>query len=170
MEPKRADQLADSDRREPQKHEFQQTHHTVLRPTGATCSPITNPFGPIGAPSANSPPVQFSLRGRYAWTLDTYNAFVQLGATHTGHSFTQAGSNPTIGTGAISTARLRFEDPTYTTYDASLGVAKDAWSTTLYAQNLSNSSASVFTNSDQFIVAQTLLRPRMIGLTFGYKF
>ncbi|MDP9065256.1 MAG: TonB-dependent receptor, partial [Pseudomonadota bacterium] len=139
-------------------------------PTGAACTPITNPFGPIGAPSANSPPVQFSLRGRYAWTLDTYNAFVQFGATHTGHSFTQAGSNPTIGTGAISTARLRFEDPAYTTYDASLGVAKDAWSATLYAQNLSNSNASVFTNSDQFIVAQTVLRPRVIGLTFGYKF
>ena len=139
--------------------------------SGTNCSPITNPFGPIGAPSANSPPIQFSLRARYEWSIDEYNAFAQLGANHSGHSFTQAGSNPAISTGsAVSTGRLRFEDPAYTTYDASLGVAKDAWNAQLYAQNLSNSHASVFTNTDQFIVAQTVLRPRVIGVSFGYKF
>ncbi len=139
--------------------------------TGANCAPITNPFGPIGAPSANSPPIQFSLRARYEWSMNTYNAFVQFGATHTGHSFTQAGSNPTLAAGgAVSTGRLRFEDPAYTIYDASLGVAKDAWNVHAYVQNLSNSNASVFTNTDQFIVAQTVLRPRVMGVGFGYKF
>ncbi len=139
--------------------------------TGANCAPITNPFGPIGAPSANSPPIQFSLRARYQWSMSTYNAFVQFGATHTGHSFTQAGSNPTLAAGgAVSTGRLRFEDPAYTIYDASLGVAKDAWNVHAYVQNLSNSNASVFTNTDQFIVAQTVLRPRVMGVGFGYKF
>jgi iron complex outermembrane receptor protein len=139
--------------------------------TGANCAPITNPFGPIGAPSANSPPIQFSLRARYEWSISTYNAFVQFGATHTGHSFTQAGSNPTLAAGgAVSTGRLRFEDPAYTIYDASLGVAKDAWNVHAYVQNLSNSNASVFTNTDQFIVAQTVLRPRVMGVGFGYKF
>jgi outer membrane receptor protein involved in Fe transport len=139
--------------------------------TGANCTPITNPFGPIGSPSANSPPIQFSLRARYDWTLAAYNAFVQFGASHTGHSFTQAGSNPTIASsGTVSTGRLRFEDPAYTTYDASLGVAKDAWSAHVYVQNLTNSNASLFTNTDQFIVAQTVLRPRVIGAAFGYKF
>jgi hypothetical protein len=37
-------------------------------------------------------------------------------------------------------------------------------------ENLSNSNASVFTNTDQFIVAQTVVRPRVIGASFGYKF
>jgi len=139
--------------------------------TGANCAPITNPFGPVGSPSANSPPIQFSLRARYEWALANYNAFVQFGATHTGHSFTQAGSNPTLAAGgAVSTGRLRFEDPAYTTYDASLGVAKDAWNVRAYVQNLSNSNASVFTNTDQFIVAQTVLRPRVIGVALGFKF
>ena len=139
--------------------------------TGANCSPVTDPFGPIGSPSANSPPIQFSLRARYDWNMNDYDAFVQFGATHAGHSFTQAGSNPAIATGGIvTTDRLRFEDPAYSTYDASLGVAKDAWNAQLYGQNLSNSNASVFTNSDQFIVAQTALRPRIIGVSFGYKF
>ena len=60
------------------------------------CAPITNPFGPIGAPSADAPPIQFSLRARYEWTYGDYLPFVQAGLSHTGHSFTQAGANPTI--------------------------------------------------------------------------
>ena len=65
---------------------------------------------------------------------------------------------------------MRFENPAYTTYDASIGVAKDAWYVNLYGENLSNSNASVFVSTDQFIVAQTPLRPRVLGATFGYKF
>src|SRR5262249_37636324 len=87
--------------------------------TGANCAPVTNPYGPIGSPSANAPPIQFSLRARYEWTLaGGYVPYIQFGATHSGHSFTQAGSNPTIAeAGAITTGRLRFENPAYTTYD-----------------------------------------------------
>jgi len=139
--------------------------------TGANCAPITNPFGPIGSPSANAPPIQFSLRARYEWTVAGYTPFVQFDATHSGHSFTQAGSNPTIAqAGAVSTGRLRFENPAHTTYDASFGVAKDAWYATVYGENLSNSNVSTFISTDQFIVAQTPLRPRILGASFGYKF
>ena len=97
--------------------------------------------------------------------------FIQVAATHSGHSFTQAGSNPTIAdTGSVTTGRLRFENPAYTTYDASIGVSKDPWIVTVYGENLSNSNKSVFVSTDQFIVAQTPLRPRILGLSFGYKF
>jgi iron complex outermembrane recepter protein len=138
---------------------------------GGTCTPISNLFGPVGSPTANSPPIQFSLRARYDWTVDSYNAYAQLGASHTGQSFTQAGANPSISAnGAINSNSLRFEDPAYTTYDASCGVAKNAWHVRAYAQNLSNSHASVFTNSAQFVVAETPLRPRVIGVDFGYNF
>jgi iron complex outermembrane recepter protein len=139
--------------------------------TGANCGPVTNPFGPIGSPSANAPPIQFSLRARYDWNVVDYKPFIQVAATHTGHSFTQAGSNPTIAqAGGITTGRLRFENPAYTTYDASFGVAKDAWNVMAYVENLSNSHASTFTSTDQFIVEETPLRPRIIGVTIGYKF
>jgi len=40
----------------------------------------------------------------------------------------------------------------------------------VYGENLSNSNASTFVSTDQFIVAQTPLRPRVLGLSFGYKF
>ena len=139
--------------------------------TGANCSAVTNPFGPIGSPSANAPPIQFSMRARYDWNMGDYTPFVQAGASHTGHSFTQAGSNPTIAqAGGVTTGRLRFENPAYTTFDASIGVAKDQWNAMIYGENLGDSHASTFTSTDQFIVEETPLRPRVIGLNFGYKF
>ncbi len=135
-----------------------------------TCTPITNPFGPVGSPTADAPPLQFSVRARYEWSFREYNSFAQFGVSHTGHSFTQAGSNPTFaGSSNISTSRLRFENPAYTSLAASIGIAKDAWNVMLFGENLSNSHAATFTSTDQFIVAQTPLRPRVLGLSFGYK-
>ena len=52
--------------------------------------------------------------------------------------------------------------------DASIGVAKDAWYVNVYGENISNSNASVFVSTDQFIIAQTPLRPRVIGASVGY--
>jgi outer membrane receptor protein involved in Fe transport len=141
--------------------------------TGANCVDISqlNPFGPFGSPSANAPPIQFSLRARYDWNIGGYTPFVQFGASHSGHSFTQAGANPLFKAGgAIDTSRGRFENPAYTTYDASFGVAKDAWYVNVFGENLSNADASTFISTDQFIVARTPLRPRVLGAAFGYKF
>ena len=132
---------------------------------------VQNPYGPAGGPSANSPPLQFNLRLRYQWTMNSYNAFVQAGGTHTAHSFTQSSSNPTLSAGQnVSTTLIRFENPAYSQYDASIGVGKDAWTTELYAQNLTNVNASVFTSTNQFVQAETILRPRVLGLKFGYRF
>jgi outer membrane receptor protein involved in Fe transport len=142
-----------------------------LATTPAQCVNVINPFGAQGSPAANAPPISWSARARYDWNVNGYLPFVQFGASHTGHSFTQAGANPLITAGgALSTSRGRFENPAYTVYEASLGVAKDEWYFNLYCENLSNSTASVFQSTDQFIVARTPLRPRVIGGTFGYSF
>ena len=137
---------------------------------GTGCTAINNLFGPPGDPSANSPPIQLNLRARYDWTVNSYNAFVQVGGQHTGHSFTQSGSNPALSASGVNTTLLRFENPAYSTFDASFGVAKDAWTAHVFAQNLTNKETSLFTNTAQFVVAQTALRPRVIGVKFGYKF
>ena len=135
------------------------------------CAPVVNPYGPAGAPTANSPPLQFSARARYDWVVGSYNPFIQFAATHSGHSFTQAGANPTFAPGgAVSNSRGRFENPAYTTYSASVGVSKDNWYANFYCDNLTDSNASVFVSTDQFIVAQTPLRPRTFGGQFGYRF
>ncbi len=139
--------------------------------SGGVCSPIVNPYGPVGAPTANSPPLQFSLRARYEWSVNGYTPYIQFGAAHSGHSFTQAGANPTFLPGNVVTnSRGRFENPAYTIYDASCGIAKDNWYVNLFAENLSDSNASVFVSTDQFIVEQTPLRPRVLGVAFGYTF
>ncbi len=136
--------------------------------------PITaaqNPYGPLGSPSANSPPLQFNLRLRYEMTFAGYHAFVQAGGTHTGHSFTQAGSNPPISSGgAVNTTFLRFEDPAYSEFDVSAGFAKDAWDVQFFAQNVTDTIASVFTSTGQFVVAETVTRPRVLGIKVGYRF
>jgi outer membrane receptor protein involved in Fe transport len=139
---------------------------------GGDCTPVVNPLGPIGAPTAFSPPMQFSVRARYEFTLDGgYLPFIQASAAHSAHSFTQAGANPTIAAqGLVSTTRLRFENPPFTDIDAAIGVSKDSWNAQLYSENLANKNTSLFTNADQYIVAQTPMHPRVIGLKFGYNF
>ena len=153
-------------------------NNPALRANPATASefgkPITsvaNPYGPPGSPSANSPPMQFNIRLRYEWAISSYNAFAQVGATHTDHSYTQSGSNPTLSSGgAVSTTALRFENPAYSTYDASVGIAKDAWSVQVFGQNLTDVLASVFTSTTQFVESETVTRPRVLGARFTYKF
>jgi iron complex outermembrane recepter protein len=147
------------------------THACNLFLLISPCPAVQNPFGTVGSPSANAPPVQFSLHARYEWHIAGYVPFIQAGAFHTAHSFTQAGANPTFHLGGtVSTSRGRFENPAYTTYDAAIGVSKDAWRFTVSCENLSNSNASTFISSQQFITAQTPLRPRTITGTFGYSF
>jgi iron complex outermembrane receptor protein len=144
---------------------------TVASGVVTGCSPVPNPYGNVGSPAANSPPIQFSVHARYEWNILGYAPFVQVDATHSGHSYTQAGANPTFALGgALSTSRGRYENPAYSTYDASLGVAKDNWIFTAYGENLANSNASTFISADQFIVAQTPLRPRIIGGSIAFKF
>jgi iron complex outermembrane recepter protein len=143
----------------------------VCAADGSNCGAVPNPYGPIGGPTANSPPIEFSVHARYEWNISGYAPFVQLDATHTGHSFTQAGANPNDAVGgSFSNSRGRFENPAYSTFDCSLGVAKDSWTVTAYGENIGNSNASTFVSTDQFIVAQTPLRPRIVGITMGYKF
>ncbi len=140
--------------------------------TGNNCVAVSNVYGPPGSPTADSPPLQFSIRARYDFSLsDSLLAFAQVGASHVGHSYTQAGANPPLTTGdPITTGRLRFEDPAYTTFDASFGISKDQWMVSVFGENLGDSHAAVFTSTDQFIVAQTPLRPRVIGVSVEYKF
>jgi iron complex outermembrane receptor protein len=138
---------------------------------GQPITSIKNPYGPLGSPTANSPPLQYNLRLRYEWSRSAYHSFVQAGVTHTAHSYTQAGVNPTLSSGSnVSTTLIRFENPPYTAYDASAGVARGAWSAELYAHNLTNVNAAVFTSTTQFVPAETILRPRILGLKLGYKF
>jgi iron complex outermembrane receptor protein len=136
---------------------------------------ITSPLGKPGSRPAFSPPVQFSAQARYDWTLvNDYRAFISAGASHTGGMFNQPAGYPTPGVGSTpvwpaTSVRERFYQPGYTTYDASLGVEKDRWTATVFGQNLSNSGASTYTNTAQYILQEVPLRPRVLGLRVDYS-
>src|SRR5450631_4432854 len=158
LEPQRADEFAGTDRQEPAEREFRQGHHGNLQQRRCRLH-------------AGRQPVRPDRRAERQFALGDYQTFVQASAAHSGHSFTQAGANPTIAAqGFVSTTRLRFEDPPFTTVDAAAGIAKDAWNAQLFVENLANANTSLFTNADQYIVAQTPMRPRIIGVKFGYSF
>jgi outer membrane receptor protein involved in Fe transport len=137
---------------------------------GKPITEVPNPFGPIGSPTANSPPLQFNAMARYDGNLGDYGWFAQAGAAHTGHSFSQAGSAIAVPGAAITSGLLRYEMPAYTRYDASIGISRDQWTFTVFGDNLSNSNASTFTNSNTYIVTETELRPRVLGAKIHYKF
>jgi outer membrane receptor protein involved in Fe transport len=138
---------------------------------GAVTS-FANPFGEVGSVPAFSPRSQANLRLRYDWTLlGNYNAFWQIGASYTGSMYNQPATYPSgAGVTDVTTVELRYLQAAYTTYDASIGVAKDNWNFSLYGTNLGNSHASVFTSSAQFIESQVPIHPRVIGLKLGFKF
>ena len=94
-----------------------------------------------------------------------------VGAQHIGDmqnepSSFQSGAGVTVPT----TSWLRYDQPAYTTYDAAFNVAKDRWTVQAFGSNLSNSDASQFTTSGQFIKAEVPLRPRVLGVKVGFKF
>ena len=132
---------------------------------------VVNPYGPKGGTSPNSPPRQYNLRLRYEWTQGNYHSHLQAGCSYTAHSFTQSSANPSLSSGSnVSTTLLRFENPAITQFDAAIGIARDAWTAELMAHNLTNVIKSTYTSTNQFVVAETITRPRVIGIEVGYKF
>jgi outer membrane receptor protein involved in Fe transport len=134
---------------------------------------LENPLGAVGSTPAFSPTLQWNARVRYDWTLvNDYNAFVSFGASYTGSMNNQPSSFTPAppGNAVPTTTWLLYNQPAYTTYDAQVGVAKDHWRVMVFGQNLSNSHASTFTSSAQFIEAEVPLRPRVLGLTIGWGF
>jgi outer membrane receptor protein involved in Fe transport len=139
--------------------------------TSGILTPFENPFGEIGTSPAFSPKFQGNIRARYDTVIGDYKAFISGGASYTGSMYNQpatylSGAGVTIPT----TTLLRYKQPAYTTFDASIGVSKDRWTAEIYGTNLSNSHASTFTSSAQFIKSEVPIRPRVIALKIGYSF
>jgi iron complex outermembrane recepter protein len=125
---------------------------------GRPITSISNPYGPVGSRLANAPLVQWNVRVRDDIPFGDYTGFCQIGAQHIGDSQSATGN------------LVNFDQPSYTTYDASFGVSKDAWNVQFFGQNLTSVNASTGTNAGQFVEAETVTRPRIAGVKFGYKF
>ncbi|HEV2269283.1 MAG TPA: TonB-dependent receptor [Steroidobacteraceae bacterium] len=121
-------------------------------------TPIQNVYGKQGSPLADSPPFEANLRVRYDWEWNDYLPYVQIGAQHQSHSQSASGNVES------------YDQPEWTTYDLSAGVAKDDWTVSLIGTNITDANKSLFTTSRQWILTETPMRPRVIELTFGYSF
>ncbi|MGC2462529.1 MAG: TonB-dependent receptor [Steroidobacteraceae bacterium] len=127
-----------------------------------------SPFGLKGSSLPQSPAFEGNLRARYEWFVNDYRPFVQLGGQRTAHSRSLPGNVPAIAVGEITTQA--FDQPGYSTYDASMGIAKDNWNVQLVGQNLGNTNGKAFISASEAIETQTVIRPRVISLKAGYKF
>jgi iron complex outermembrane recepter protein len=135
---------------------------------GKPITAIPNPYGVEGSPLAQSPPFEANLRVRYEWSIAEYRAFAQIGGQHQAHSLSVTGNVPSIApTGSILQA---YDQPGYSTYDGALGISKDAWVVQVYGQNLTDTLGKVFISASEAIETQTVIRPRVVGLKFSYKF
>jgi iron complex outermembrane recepter protein len=132
---------------------------------GKPITSIVNAFGSPGSPLAQSPPFEGNLRARYEFVINDYRAFWQVGATHQAHSYSSTSNVTTPNTPGYS-----YDEPGFSTYDASAGIGKDAWLATVYCQNLTNTRADLYESANQFVDAKTINRPRTAGLRFSYKF
>jgi iron complex outermembrane recepter protein len=139
---------------------------TLVDSHGQPITNVVNPFGSLGQPLALSPPFEGNLRARYDFRLGDYEAFLQIGATHQAHSFATANPQQTTLQGVPT----NFDDPPFTIYDASAGVARGQWSTQLYAENFTDTRAVLSASYAEFVKMNTINRPRTIGLRFGYRF
>jgi iron complex outermembrane receptor protein len=128
--------------------------------------PLVNPAGPIGSPLAGSPPFQGNLRARYEFPLGDYEAFCQLAGIHQAHSFASTDQL----TKDLQGNSIAYDQPGFSTYDASVGLSKDAWVVTLYGQNVTDVRADLYTNYRQWYKAETVNRPRTLGLNISYRF
>jgi iron complex outermembrane receptor protein len=134
--------------------------------------PITdapNPYGNKGDSLPQSPPLQANMRLRYDWVTGSgYSPFAQAGFSYTAHSRSLPGNVPAIAVGTVVTQA--FDQPGYTTYDASCGISKDNWTVQIVGHNITDTRGKVFISASEAIETQTVIRPRTVGLEGTWNF
>jgi outer membrane receptor protein involved in Fe transport len=134
---------------------------SCLSYSGGVCTnkvAVNDIFGTPGTEMANAPKVQFNIRARYDWTWGEFNPYVGGAVQYQDESFSSA------------TTVNRYVQPSWTTMDASVGFSRGAWNAELYCTNLTDENKSLYTTASQFIIVEVPMRPRTMGLRFGYSF
>jgi iron complex outermembrane recepter protein len=127
---------------------------------------LSNPGGALGSPLAGAPPFQGNIRARYEIPFNGYHTFAQIDAVHQSHSLATTDRLSVD----LQGNSIAYDLPAFTTYDAALGVGKDAWLVQAYGENLTDTRAQLYANYTEFYKAVTVSRPRTVGYRFSYKF
>jgi outer membrane receptor protein involved in Fe transport len=145
---------------------------------------IASPFGNVGDVTPFSPHIQANFRARYDWAGKAdFNWYVSGGVSYTGSMYTEPATYPSgdvpdgltnfagpNGSVIYGTTVSRFKLSAYALVDAQVGFSHDNISASLFVENLTNSHASTFTSSDEFIKTSVPVRPRIYGIKLGTKF
>jgi len=156
----------------------------VYNPSTGATNAVTSPFGVIGAVTPFSPHVQANARARYDWAGKAdFNWFVSGGVSYTGSMYNQPATYPSgnqvdnnttfAGPNGViipGTTVLRYKMPGYALVDASFGFTHDNVTLTIFGENLTNTHASTFTSSAEFIKTQVPVRPLIYGMKISSKF
>src|SRR2546421_590073 len=148
--------------------------------TGQPIIVTPNPFGELGTPLAQSPPISGNVRVRYSFPVADYQAFVQVGAVHQAHSYASTDKVslelvthdpvPVACTQASPGCTTAYDDPAFTIYDAAVGIGKGNWETQLFVQNFNDTRAVTWSNYREFVKSETIVPPRTVGLRMTYRF
>jgi outer membrane receptor protein involved in Fe transport len=145
---------------------------------GGCVQNVLNPFGTTGGTTPFTPKVQADLRLRYEWPLKAgLRGFGTLAGNYTGAMYSEPNTYPSAATdpahcggGVFGTTQCLFRMPGYALLDASLGVMTDHWSAQIFVKNLTDSNASTFTSTPQFVEAQVPVRPRTFGIRISANY
>lgn len=155
----------------------------------------TQVLRPVGSPLALSPKFQFNLRMNYEWEMSSgLRPFVNLSMRHVGKSWSDVidnvdiryqSFNPTLGYAAstpvlyngvlvrpgdvIAPLPVAQEMASHTTFNMAIGASKDDWRIELFADNLTDKRAELYTSANDGERRVTVNRPRTIGLRISYK-
>ena len=135
----------------------------VLIGTNGEPLPV-NPYGAKGSPLAMSPPFEGNIRLRYEFAVREYSTFVQIAGTHQAHSYATTDRFTTD----LQGNSIAYDQPGFSTMDASTGVSKDSWSVQLYGSNLTDVRGNLFSNYQQYVKSVLINRPRTLGVRFSY--
>ena len=134
-------------------------------------SPSGNPNvlrAPAGTRFSGSPRFKLSAMARYEFGLGKLDAFVQAAGFH------QSTVTSSLDIGEASLIGLQ---PSYTTFDLSAGLSRDAWSASLSVENVGDRRAQQSRTSTCTIsicgpgsVVVYPLRPRFVSLRVGRRF
>jgi outer membrane receptor protein involved in Fe transport len=134
-------------------------------------SPSGNPNvrrAPAGTRFSGSPRFKLSAMARYEFGLGKLDAFMQAAGFH------QSSVTSSLDT---DEARLIGLQPSYTTFDLSAGISRDAWSASLSVENVGDRRAQQSRTSTCTIsicgpgsVVVYPLRPRFVSLRVGRRF
>lgn len=144
---------------------------TYYKSVGGSPITVQAPYGSVGSPLPFAPKIQADVRVRYDWQAGGLKYWVSGGGTYTGSTYNEPSTYPS-GAGVIipTTILLRYRMPGYSLFDAQIGVRINNWSVSLFGENITNSHASTFTNSVQFIESQVVVRPMTYGTKLTYDF